>query len=102
MQGVVFYLEQLKPIKNMQNGQELTEVPQPQVERVSEPKEWRPSNAEALREFEINIRFLNRGCVVRVGCKEIAFENVASAMDAINLYVANPWNEQQKWRKLLD
>ena len=86
----------------MQNGQELTEVPQPQVERVSEPKEWRPSNAEALREFEINIRFLNRGCIVRVGCKEIAFEDHTNAMAAINAYVANPWEEQKKWRKILD
>ena len=86
----------------MQNGQELAEVPQPQIEKVALTKEWRPTDAEALREFEIRIKFLNRGCVVSVGCKEIAFENVASAMDAINLYVANPWDEQQKWRKILD
>ena len=66
-------------------------------------KEWRPSNQEALREYEINIRFLNRGCIVRVGCKEIAFEDVSNVMAQINAYVAgNTWDEQQKWRKLLD
>lgn len=86
----------------MNNGQDMPMPEAPQVERVAEPKEWRPSNAEALREFEIRIKFLNRGCIVSVGCKEIAFENVASAMDAVNLYVANPWDEQQKWRKILD
>ena len=86
----------------MQNGQELTEVPQPQVERVSEPKEWRPSNAEALREHDLRIRFLNRGCIVSVGCKDIAFEDPIKAMEAVNVYVANPWDEQQKWRKILD
>ena len=86
----------------MNNGQDMPMAEAPQVERVSEPKEWRPSNAEALREHELRIRFLSRGCIVSVGCKEIAFENVASAMDAVNLYVANPWDEQQKWRKLLD
>lgn len=88
----------------MQNGQELAmgEVPEPQIEKVSEPKEWRPSNAEALREFEIRIKFLNRGCIVSVGCKEIAFEDYTNAMAAINAYVANPWDEQQKWRKILD
>ena len=69
---------------------------------VKSEEEYRPSNQEALREFEINIRFLSRGCVVRVGCKEIAFEDVASAMTAINAYVANPWEEQKKWRKILD
>ena len=83
----------------MQNGQELAEVPQPQMEKRVE--EYRPSDEEALREYRIEIRFLSRGCIVSVGCKEIAFENVASAMDAVNLYVANPWDEQQKWRKLL-
>ena len=87
----------------MNNGQDMPMMAEaPQVERVAEPKEWRPSNAEALREFEIRIRFLNRGCIVSVGCKEIAFEDPTNAMAAINTYVANPWEEQQKWRKILD
>ena len=74
-----------------------------QEAKTPETKEWRPSNQEALREFELNIRFLNRGCVVRVGCKEIAFEDVNKAMAEINEYVTgNTWEVQQKWRKLLD
>lgn len=75
-------------------------MPEPQMEKCVE--EYKPSNKEALREFEIGIRFLNRGCIVRVGCKEIAFEDYTKAMDAINTYVANPWEEQKKWRKILD
>ena len=63
--------------------------------------DYRPSNSEALREHEIRIRFLSRGCVVQVGCKEIAFESVETAMAAINTYVVNPYDEQQKWRKIL-
>jgi hypothetical protein len=79
----------------------------PQVEKMPEPemdqpKEWRPCNSQALREHEINIRFLNRGCIVRVGCKEIAFEDVHQAMREINEYVNYPWDVQQKWRKILD
>ena len=73
-----------------------------QQEVACKPEEYRPSNKEALREFEINIRFLSRGCTVRVGCKDIAFESAENAMAAINAYVANPWEEQQKWHKLLD
>ncbi len=65
-------------------------------------EEYRPSNKEALREYEINIKFLSRGCVVRVGCKDISFESVQDAMAAIYTYVSNPWEEQQKWSKLLD
>jgi len=71
------------------------EVPMPN-------KEYKPSRLEALREYEIRIQFLDRGCTVHVGCKTIAFENVDSAMLEINNYVANPWETQQKWRKLFN
>jgi ethanolamine utilization cobalamin adenosyltransferase len=69
---------------------------------MAKTEKYRPSNKEALREYELNIRFLNRGCIVRVGCKEIAFESAENAMKAVNDYVANPWEEQEKWRKILD
>ena len=84
--------------KNMRDQLEQT-VPQPTMD---ERKEYRPSNNEALRDHEISIRFLSRGCIVRVGCKEIAFESVDSAMEEINNYVANPYDQQQRWRKILD
>ena len=70
---------------------------------VSCEKEYRPSKQEALRDYEINIRFLSRGCVVRVGCKEIAFEDVSNAMAQLNEYVSgDTWEVQNKWRKLLE
>lgn len=78
---------------------ELAQVPQP-IEDV--PREYRPSNQETLREYELRIQFLNRGCIVLVGCKSIAFESVESAMAEVNEYVTNPWDSQQKWRKLLN
>jgi hypothetical protein len=88
----------------MQDEQDMpmAAMPEPQMEKVSESKEWRPSNKEALREHDIRIKFLNRGCIVSVGCKEIAFQDPSEAMAAINVYVTNPWDEQQKWRKILD
>lgn len=88
----------------MNNANELApvEVPTPQIEKVSETKEWRPTDAEALREFEIRIKFLNRGCVVSVGCKDIAFEKVEDAMSALQTYVKWPYEQQKAWRKLLD
>ena len=79
--------------------------PEPQVTEMPTPqeKEWRPSKQEALREYEINIRFLHRGCIVRVGCKEIPFEDVSNAMAQLNEYVAGDTYEvQKKWRMLLD
>jgi hypothetical protein len=67
----------------------------------TEKSAYRPSNTELLREYEINIRFLNRGCVVHVGCRTIAFESIENAMNAINAYVSNPYEEQEKWREIL-
>jgi hypothetical protein len=67
-----------------------------------EEGEYRPSKAELLREYEIGIRFLHRGCIVRVGCKEIAFTDITEAMAKINEYVAGDTYEIQKqWRKFL-
>jgi hypothetical protein len=66
-------------------------------------KEYRPSKQEILREYEISIRFLSRGCVVRIGCKEIPFEDFSRAMSEINEYVmGDTYEVQKKWRKLLD
>jgi len=80
-----------------------------QVERERGPmvepspiEEYRPSRIEALQQHEIRIRFLSRGCIVSVGCKDIAFENISEALGAFNLYVTNPYEEQQKWRKILE
>ena len=81
-------------------GNPVTPISEPQMEVPT--KEYRPSNNEALRDHEIRIRFLSRGCVVSVGCKEIAFESVEKAMEELNNYVANPWEQQQIWRKILD
>jgi hypothetical protein len=84
--------------KNRKNMRDQLE----QVKETEPTNEYRPSNNEALREYEISIRFLSRGCIVRLGCKEIAFESVEKAMEEINNYVANPYDQQQKWRKILD
>ncbi len=87
----------------MNNANELAmgEVPEPQMEK-NPVEEYRPTTKEALREFEIRIKFLSRGCVVSVGCKDIAFEKVEDAMSALQTYVAWPYEQQKAWRKLLD
>jgi hypothetical protein len=73
---------------------------EPAMEKMAE--EYKPSNAELLRDYEITIRFLSRGCTVRIGCKEIAFEDVNKAMSQINEYVTGDTYEVQKqWLKIL-
>jgi len=79
----------------------ILEVPGPTDALQAKVSEHRPSNTEFLREYDINIKFLNRGCIVHVGCRTIPFESVENAMSAINAYVANPYEEQEKWREIL-
>jgi len=79
----------------------LEQAVRPMPEAMDAPKEYRPSNSELLKEYEIRLQFLSRGCIVQVGCKNIAFETVESAMKEVNEYVNNPFECQQKWRKIL-
>jgi hypothetical protein len=65
-------------------------------------KEYVRPRMDYLRDYEINIRFLSVGCVVRVGCKEIAFASISEAMEEINEYVANPRLLEQKYNKLFN
>jgi len=71
--------------------------------RMPEPTEqWKPSKSELLRNNNINIEFLSIGCVVRVGCTSIPFQFVSDAIDAIKEYTKNPYEEKQKWEKLIE
>jgi hypothetical protein len=54
---------------------------------------------DALREYEIRIEFLSIGCVIRVGCKSIPFSTVKEGMEALNAYVANPYETRKIWEE---
>ena len=95
-----------------QNGGEPMEQREVMVDEIIEPtndemrmpqsKEWRPSVADLLREYEVRIKFLSRGCIVSVGCREIAFEDTANAMKELNEYVTNPYDVVKKWQAIFD
>ena len=74
----------------------------PMVDREYTKEEYKPNKQQILRDYEINIRFLSVGCVVRVGCKEIPFTNVGDAMVELNKYVSNPYEEGKRWNKIFD
>jgi hypothetical protein len=65
-------------------------------------KEYRPNKQQILREYTIELRFLSVGCVIRVGCKEIPFTSVSEAMEELNKYVSNPYEEGKRWNKIFD
>jgi hypothetical protein len=45
---------------------------------------------EILKRWEIGIQVLDRGCVVRIGCKSIAFVSVEAGYKEIGRYLENP------------
>ncbi len=65
------------------------------------PKEYRPSSQQALASYEINIQFMSRGCVIRVGCKTIPFSSTEEAVVELKKYFDNPYDTQKEWDKKL-
>ena len=82
-------------------GPMMAERERPMMDREC-TKEYIPNKQQILRDYEISIRFLSVGCVIRVGCKEIPFSNVGEAMVELNKYVSNPYEETKKWNIVFD
>jgi hypothetical protein len=78
------------------------EIARDPMSELTERVNWKPSRIEALRSYEINIRFLDRGVLVSVGCKQIAYESVETFMTAFNNYVERPYDVQGAWKKSFD
>ena len=75
------------------NG-ETTEMPQC-LEESTRPckseeqrEQWR--RLEILKRWEITISPLDRGCIVKVGCKSIAFTSIEAGYREIGYYLENP------------
>ena len=80
----------------------MNEVSMPEPTECCVKTEWRPTRNESLRSHNINIEFLSMGCIVRVGCMTIPFQYINDAMDAIQEYIKNPYEEEKKWRNLIE
>lgn len=63
--------------------------------------EYVPSKQEALQYHRIEIEFMSRGGAVSVGCKRIPFETTESMIAELQEYFNNPYETQEKWRKIL-
>ena len=68
---------------------------------LREPKEYIPSKQEVLSFYEINIQFMSRGCVIRIGCKSIPFSSTDEAIAELQKYFDKPHDTQREWNKKL-
>jgi hypothetical protein len=65
-------------------------------------KEYRPSDNDILRQYEITLKYLSKGMIITIGCKQIAFSDNKEGLDALNAYINNPNDESDKWHKILN
>lgn len=89
-----------EPVRESIN--DMPQCPEPISAMVGTEKEYKRPVTEMLRENIIEIRFLSIGCVIRVGCKEIAFEDRDTAMVELMDYVRDPHTATRKWMKRFD
>ncbi|HBT92867.1 MAG TPA: hypothetical protein DEB23_01090 [Chitinophagaceae bacterium] len=47
-------------------------------------------NLDILKHWEIGIHVLDRGCIVKIGCKSIAFVSIEAGYKEIGRYLENP------------
>lgn len=71
-------------------------VPQPNT------KEFVPTRMELLSYHQINIEFLSRGCIIRIGCKSIPFTEIEEGIKQLNEYIENPFESTKKWNKIFN
>jgi hypothetical protein len=65
-------------------------------------KQYIRPRMDYLRNYEINIRFLSLGCIVSIGCKNVAFSSIEEAMQEVNAYVADPRSIEEKYNRLFN
>jgi len=68
---------------------ELTEINKVESCESKEQREQR-RKVEILKRWEVSIHALDRGCVVKVGCKSIAFTSIEAGYKEIGRYLENP------------
>ncbi len=58
--------------------------------RESNERREQRKRLETLKRWEIAIHVLDRGCIVKVGCKSIAFTSLEAGYKEIGRYIENP------------
>jgi hypothetical protein len=84
-------LNQNKMIEELRLREEtLAEMPQCLEPCESEEQLAERRKLDLLKRWEIGILPLDRGCIVKVGCKSIAFTSIEAAYKEIGRYLENP------------
>lgn len=97
-----FMPEELRP-RNYDNGP--MEAPMEAVNEARVPElteKFDHLTSEQLKKrWNITIEPLDRGCIVQIGCKRIAFEDYGNALASINQFYSKPHDTVKQWRDIL-
>jgi hypothetical protein len=52
---------------------------------------------EVLKNYEVGIRFLDKGCLVNVGCKSFAFNTNEEMLTELEEYIKNPSDKTKEY-----
>jgi hypothetical protein len=55
-----------------------------------------------LSTYTVSIKPLASGCLVSVGCKDLAFSTLEEGLKEVNGYFDNPHEAYKKWFKILN
>ena len=50
-----------------------------------------------LKNYDVNIKFLDKGCVVHVGCKAFAFNTNEEMLKELKEYIINPSDKTKEY-----
>lgn len=55
------------------------------------------SKKALLQKWDVTIEHLDYGCIVKIGCKRLAFSTGEQAMGAVNEWQKDPHKELKRW-----
>ena len=92
----------------MVGAEEMGELSMPQIEAGYDERavqkeyvpSYVPSKGDILKDYEVSIKSLDSGVIVRVGCRSIAFNSLEDALVHVNLHFKDPVTSYKKWTKL--
>lgn len=91
------FMEELRQVpmpEPMMNDGSISEIPS---EKIKEPLSKEIQNLQALKRYDVRLKFLDHGMVIEVGCKAFAFCSVEEGMANLQAYAENPVHVQKTW-----
>ena len=75
----------------------LRDLTSPSVLNINTLAKMEVDPTEVLKNYEVSIRFLDKGCLVNVGCKSFAFNTNREMLQELKEYIENPSEKTKEY-----